>query len=115
MSIELPVRPASDAVEQATEVIGSGVAKAGASLGAVIDRLGELDLDEGLRDAAMRLRSEADDRLKDFDVPGERDRVALVAATFLVIVVILTSVFLVRQRTAPAPKPARKAPRRRRS
>lgn len=84
-------------------------------MGAMIDRIAALDLDDGmrdgLRDTASRLRSEADELLKDMQPPSERDRTLLFAASALIIAVAIASIFLARRRRGTMRKSARRASR----
>jgi hypothetical protein len=111
MSIELRVRPASAAAEQAAELLESGKATAEASIETLIERLGELELEDGLRRAGLRLRSEADGFVKELELPSERDRVAMAAAAVVVLVVAVASILLIRRRRASVARAARKAKR----
>lgn len=116
MSIELPVRPSTAAVEQAAGMLEDGVAKAGASLGAVAERISELDIDDGLREVTSRLRDEADEIFHDFEMPSQRDQLLLGTATIIVIAVLaIASVLLIRGRRTSATRAARRKARRRRA
>lgn len=102
MTVEVPIRPARAAVGHAADLLEEGAAKAGDTLAAVSRQVGELRVDDEVRQAAARLAGEADELLKELDDPATRERISIIGAIVLLAIVAGVSFLVVRQRRAAA-------------